>query len=290
MSAHSPELKIKLKPFVHTLMNEPATIFRWENRDGLPVIDWFDKEVDEEIFQQIVNYLFVTADWDDELFVQEGLPAIEAMLGDSPLFSGLKSREIVVTEPHKGVTPYEHTMNVVRELNTASVPNRDVVLLRLLAVYHDIGKGAAAGLRRDEIEYLMEKHGHEHHSHPSHAELAVLALRELINGSKTTLAADETFWEDFEFIVLEHHIFSDLAYNNKTTEEVVNYFKSLNIRDLALVYLLCRADLGSTAGHREHWPKNVQFFVSMFDTVWKELSSEQAQPFYLALLLLKELE
>jgi hypothetical protein len=290
--SHTPEdkLTVELKPFAHYLAAQPETGLRIEYQEGQLGVEWEGSEIDEVIFQRVFKLLIATDEYDDDQFLTEIVPAVEKLIKNSPLFMRLQSPDIVVTKAHTGITPYEHTLAVARQLKTDKLNPRDRVMLRLLAFYHDVGKGLSAGMSREKIQAAMQEHDHKAHSHPSHSELAVLMIRKLYQTLKDSIFVDKYFWQDLEFVTLEHHLFQDIQQGKITLEQVIEYCSALDIKNLALIFVLCRADLGSTEKHRPYWPDNIDYFVELFRQVEGTIDMEAAAAFLIALNLPTEFD
>ncbi len=264
------------------LIDHPNSIFTL-NENGR--LEWAGEEEDVQIFQQLIQILSATRQLSDELFIEQVLPNLEEILAKSELFTKLNSKAIRVTTGHSGQTPYEHTIKVLRELKTDGIEAELRFFLRLTAIYHDAGKAISGGMTQKEINQLIPPE--EKHSHPSHAELGAIIIRQLIDQVENRgKIADESFWEAMELVILYHHFFQDFKEQVQTEEQFLAFIRAVKLDLIAKIFLLCRADMFGGVNYAEYWQENVSAFQELLDNHFSaELTPEEKAQlfFYLSL-------
>ncbi len=220
--------------------------------------------------KQIWQLLKNTTEFDGLTFNQLVLPYIQQILQNPRSFTArLDSPKIKTSSAHQGETVLEHLVKVLEHLPTdflrkfpqseMEVPlNRQIALLRFLAIVHDLGK----------IIFIC---GNGHNGiGVAHAQVSVLLLKGVTD--KLSLSEVE---KDFLYrAVWKHHFFEKLNYGLVSIDEVLAEFP----HDLRQFLLLAFADPLSIAGYAhlsigvidrmaEHGllsPDEVSFFLARF--------------------------
>jgi hypothetical protein len=100
-------------------------------------IKWERREKDFNILEKVKQ--IIDQDLNDEEYRKE-IPNIETILLDTWIFNQQNNSEIKVSQAHTGVTPFAHTMDVLRLLKTDGLEKNEIRAIRWAAVWHDIGK------------------------------------------------------------------------------------------------------------------------------------------------------
>jgi hypothetical protein len=288
-----------LKPFARNLLNERNGTFWQLDKDeqGKERLWWPSYDQDIMAVLTIIGLIEATADDDDQTFLESHLAFIEQLLKSLPMFQRLDFQDIVVTKGHKGITPYRHIINVIKTLNTYGATKEERILLRLEAIFHDLGKAISAGFEGN-ISELMEQFAHRKHSHPSHAEFSGLVIIELMQNKEIKnvfrdmgkRVGSDDLGGKLVKLIINHHIFEDLQGKimlRKDKEENGGFDGRVKIDEdvkaelgrftpdewllFMLTFRFSRADMGSTPDYRQYWPEKTWMMAQILRAFWSSL-------------------
>lgn len=103
-------------------------------------LDWQTREYDYAVMDRITTLLASAKDVPDPVFVRDFLPGLLTLMQESFFFAALDDPSIRVSPAHTGTTPFVHTGNVIRELETGGLTSDERYYARWSAVFHDLGK------------------------------------------------------------------------------------------------------------------------------------------------------
>jgi hypothetical protein len=288
-----------LKPFARNLLEEDnGTFWRLKpDEQGNEQLWWPSYDQDIMAILTVIWLIEATADGDDQTFLDSHLAFIEQLLKSLPMFQRLDFQDIVVTKGHTGVTPYQHIINVIKTLNTAGATKEEKILLRLEAIFHDLGKAISAGFEGN-ISELMEQFAHRKHSHPSHAEFSALVIMELMRNKEVKNAfrdigksvGSTDLGDKLVKLIINHHLFEDLQgkiKSRKDKEEKGGFDGCIDINEdvkeelatfttddwllFMLTFRFSRADMGSTPDYRKYWPEKTWMMAQILRAFWSSL-------------------
>ena len=132
----------------------PHNLNKTVDKNGLPVpefrVTWPTPELeaqDYQIFFNACRMVMGTLDLDDEVYSYSTLPSIFKVLEKSYLFTQL----FIKTSASQNNTVRHHIEKVPTLVITAGENMRDRFILRITAIFHDIGK--AFNIGRDQVHY-----------------------------------------------------------------------------------------------------------------------------------------
>lgn len=274
------------------------------NLDG-DALSWNSEAEDAQVFSQIWEVLVETASFSDKKFISDVIPVLEAKLLSIPLFSRLNTSEIKVSPGHNGTNPFEHTMQVLKSLNTSPImDDNHRATLRLAAIYHDVGKGLTADISREEIDQWP---GCERSGCPDHFVLSALIMERIVS----LLGTQEQFKLAIE-LVLHHHIFeilNTLRGMNEPRAQSIFQTDFLSMENdlltwldrgveeggkgeydfLLLIFLLTRADVASIPAYHDIWSAQIDYLFRLVQIIWNDLDTSMRSAFLRSFFLPKDL-
>ncbi len=257
-----------------------------------PLLKWQYKDLDLEVFQSLADYLWTTLASQPDLakLSEAQLANISQRCLQSPIFTAMQSPSIRLTQRHSGTLPFDHTINVLKELDLSGIASfEDKFLIILAAIYHDAAKCMAVGLgTKDDIKLVMAKFGAEEScplvdSYRNHPSLSAVIFLELIRmwqaKPEATSAAFGQFLaesanqESVVFMIRYHHFHQAYSEGRMTAHEFVRVvMESVKDNDqlFEMFEVLCRADLLSVANEQNgEWLKDMEKIKGEILIGWK---------------------
>jgi hypothetical protein len=291
--AHAPEIYThELKPFTKNLLARDETpFFLWSDLENKANIYWRGIDKDIDVFIWLIKFIEHTRTVKDTHFRQYVVNEIEHVLDLSEIFQQMKSPYIRVAGGHKNRTPYDHTLDVIRCLNTEHLVTRERIFVRLCALYHDIGKAISAGLSGIEIDSLMKDYAPQPHSYPDHRLLSTLALQALMKDERVEKAWEEAvgmkYWPTFLNVVYHHHFFEKVS-PNPPQDELTRWLVEEEPDLLLMLFVFCRADIAAIPAYHYFWREKNYAMISWLRKVWCTLDDKLRLDFWNTLLLSKQ--
>lgn len=259
-----------------------VTLCRREN--GSWGIEWPGIDEDLLSFRQAVKLLWNSRELPDEEFRLAILPKIFNELSSSPSFQFLSN-----VYGSRQESTLEHSRLVAEMVVTDGLESK--FWLRLMAVYHDIGKGLISDIEaHSELEGVRYKISPD--SDHDHAVLSFSMLQELIVRASTELQEMGGFVGDnpgdFVKPVKFHHILEAMALGKITPEELVQLIGPTSKNFLNTLPLML-ADMGA-AGKLNYFVENIDALLHALEVSNMSIEEQQIINDWIAIILPTVLE
>ena len=257
-------------------------------------ISWPSKEIqkkDYAIFFSAAKMIIGTLDLDDAVFAQSVKTDIFSVLSKSHLFSQLFSKSSL----SQGNTVQNHVETVPGLVSTDDLSKKERFIVRMVAVFHDIGK--AFNIGRDQVHYhaliasnivtwFLDAYKEQI--------IAEFEKKDRTNADKIFTTSEESFdvgkAKQLEFtqittqiteIIRLHHVLEQIDKGKLDLKTVAEIFKSKKINSL-LFGLFFLADASSVVPDNAMYAKflfqNINVYIALLETMFADeyLSQQQA--------------
>jgi hypothetical protein len=226
-------------PQIAKLLREKHIFSKLED-NKIVSLEWAEKDQDQELVNFIYNLLlqitFDAFDSENSIYQQLEIAGFfvsleEYLTSSKTTFKRLDAEGIAVSEAHRGTTPYQHILNVLKELKIGefaslfeSEAQQGFVINNIMnALFHDWGKLIIA---RDDTEQY-------------HAEISYLMTKEFGLLTEDQLAA-----------IRYHHIFELLDKGKVSIDQIRKIFSDAT--SFAHLSILSSADVASVVSYEAY--------------------------------------
>lgn len=250
----------------------------YQRPDGSKGIEWPTLEEDLLAFEDVLQIIFdALVDYDDDSsdfkFRILQLPEIIGILeASSPLF-----RDLAISYGRRrGESTSDHTWKVARMAVTDGLPPEKVIMARVQALFHDIGKyfivEEAAQAQGSQTRQQLSRDPAHHH-----AAISALMLDELLYRVEGDLR--EVLNPDYSLVRQEysqpvrlHHGLEAVALKHITPEELARLIAVVP-GDMASSVVLMLADMGAAA-NPEYLSENIDALFRVMDAYSRQEDGE----------------